>query len=297
MYSCKIEHLTRNFISRYAFGGMEIIMEITLENITNYIDFLIKSGLQVTVHGRIAAFGGLYRYNIHKNDYCRAVKRDNALFEKCIKQQKKVLAHCCGKSFFGTCHACVSEFIYPIRAGFISVSGYFENTPENAKKLSDFINGENTVSADVLSKRVYLKTEIPDKSQIDTLLIPLVCMCDNFFSAEILENISFFDSVAAYIAENYTQNITMSTLSRRFGYSVSTLSHMFKKESGKTLPQYIEDIRLNEACRLLEHTEHTVSEIAFSLGFCSANYFSGIFKKRIGLSPIRYRKKICFGKA
>ena len=122
-------------------------------------------------------------------------------------------------------------------------------------------------------------------------------MCDNFFSAEILENISFFDSVAAYIAENYTQNITMSTLSRRFGYSVSTLSHMFKKESGKTLPQYIEDIRLSEACRLLEHTAHTVSEIAFSLGFCSANYFSGIFKKRIGLSPIRYRKKMCFGKA
>ena len=50
--------------------------------------------------------------------------------------------------------------------------------------------------------------------------------------------------------------------------------------------------RIEDAKTLLENTKLSVTEISYSVGFADSNYFSNIFKKSVGLSPLAYRKKI-----
>ena len=94
--------------------------------------------------------------------------------------------------------------------------------------------------------------------------------------------LQFATSLLSYITTNHNTRITMKDLSKKFNCSVSTLSHIFKKRSGVSISEYIENLRLDEARWLLKQTSYTVTEISDSLGFCN------VFKKKFGVSPRRY---------
>ena len=79
-------------------------------------------------------------------------------------------------------------------------------------------------------------------------------------------------------------------LCERFHCSRSTFSHTFKKETGRSFRQYLTELRLDYARHLLVYSSLRVGEIAFSIGFSDANYFSNIFKKHEGCSPLEYRR-------
>ena len=82
----------------------------------------------------------------------------------------------------------------------------------------------------------------------------------------------------------------MKKIAEEFHCSVSTLSHLFKKESGQSISEYVTALRLKEAEWLLRQSALSVTEISGSLGFCGPAYFSKVFKKRYGLSPIAFKK-------
>lgn len=82
----------------------------------------------------------------------------------------------------------------------------------------------------------------------------------------------------------------MKDLSQKFNYSVSTLSHLFKKRSGVSISEYIENLRLDEAKWLLQQSTYSIAEISDCLGFCNSAYFSSVFKKKFGLSPKHFLK-------
>lgn len=71
---------------------------------------------------------------------------------------------------------------------------------------------------------------------------------------------------------------------------MSTISHLFKKQMGQSVPAYILALRLDHARRLLRETNLTVNRISDALGFCNPNYFCRCFKDRFGLSPSRWRR-------
>ena len=69
-----------------------INMEIILQDITRYIDFLIETNkFSVTLHGSFTAVPGFIRYNFHLNPYCRFVKTVTESWKVCIDKQNKVL--------------------------------------------------------------------------------------------------------------------------------------------------------------------------------------------------------------
>ncbi len=92
-----------------------------------------------------------------------------------------------------------------------------------------------------------------------------------------------------YVTENCHQKVTMSDLSEHFNYSVSTLSHLFMKHSGKTLPEYIDHLRLEEGKWYLKNSRTKIVDIAHFLGYSSSNYFSSVFKQKTGMTPREYR--------
>ena len=99
------------------------------------------------------------------------------------------------------------------------------------------------------------------------------------------------DDILRYVKRNHTDNITLNTICKQFGCSRSYVSHCFKKSIGKNFREYLTEMRLEDAKSLLAYSNLTVTEIALSVGFCDSAYFSNIFKKKYGVSPITYRKK------
>ena len=77
----------------------------------------------------------------------------------------------------------------------------------------------------------------------------------------------------------------------RHGYCTDHMRRIFKEKTGMTPAEYLTDIRIKNAQRLLRHKElsnNTVTEISELSGYSDVSYFSRIFKKKIGVSPTEY---------
>lgn len=96
---------------------------------------------------------------------------------------------------------------------------------------------------------------------------------------------------AAFIRSNYSQNISLEEAAEAAGYAPSYLSRQFKEETGVTVSEYIRDLRLREAQRLLRETDASVTEIGDYVGYPDNNYFIKVFRGKYGLTPGAYRKK------
>ena len=94
----------------------------------------------------------------------------------------------------------------------------------------------------------------------------------------------------AYVDEHYADNdLSVSGMSGRFGYSANYLGNLFKNAYSVSINDYINQRRVRQAQRLIDETALHIYEIAFRVGFSDQNYFSRIFKKYTGLSPREYR--------
>ena len=97
-------------------------------------------------------------------------------------------------------------------------------------------------------------------------------------------------NVKNYIHKNRNRDITSDDICRELNCSRSLVSHQFKTQTGMSLREYLTKLRLKDAKTLLENSNLTVTDIAFTVGFGSSNYFANVFKKEIGMSPNSYRK-------
>lgn len=102
--------------------------------------------------------------------------------------------------------------------------------------------------------------------------------------------------VQQYINENYQKNINLDTLASLAGMSAVAFSRYFKLRTGKTLSDYIIDVRLGHAARQLVDTAEGIAEICYVCGFNNLSNFNRIFKKKKNCTPKefreRYRKKV-----
>ena len=105
-------------------------------------------------------------------------------------------------------------------------------------------------------------------------------------------DVEFFNDINKLIDANLVSgDVSTSFLADRMCTSVSTLNRRLKNMSGLTATTYIRNRRMLMAKRLLETTNHSVSEIEVQCGFNTSGHFSRVFKAETGLSPLDYRHK------
>ena len=95
--------------------------------------------------------------------------------------------------------------------------------------------------------------------------------------------------VEEYIDENFKKEIRLKTLSDIAGMTPAAFSRFFRMRTGKTVSDYIIDIRLGHAARLLVDSTVNVAEICYECGFNNISNFNRIFKKKKGCSPTAFR--------
>lgn len=105
------------------------------------------------------------------------------------------------------------------------------------------------------------------------------------------------DAIIRYIRENLNKKITLTDICTKFNYSHSFICRIFKEQTGETLIEYINRIKIHEACKLLTKTPLKINEISTSLGFGETKYFDTLFKKIVGISPSIYREENENGKS
>ena len=99
-------------------------------------------------------------------------------------------------------------------------------------------------------------------------------------------------AIVAYINANFASIQNIGQIAERFYISKFHLCRVFKEAMKVTVVEYLNQVRIQNACRYLRASDKDVSEIAMLCGFRDGAYFSNVFKKQIGQSPSQYRKKI-----
>ena len=99
------------------------------------------------------------------------------------------------------------------------------------------------------------------------------------------------------LRHNYSQNLGMEQLAEQVRLSPSHLSHLFSKEVGMSVSQYVAALRCEEAASLLKTSNAPVSEISAYVGYLDQNYFVKVFKKHYNKTPSEFRAESVGNKA
>lgn len=109
---------------------------------------------------------------------------------------------------------------------------------------------------------------------------------------DLNSNHSTILDVAYHIQQNFSDvNLSISWLSEQVYLSPTYLSNLFKKETGKTIGQYISAVRIERSKAFLRDKQFKLYHIAENVGYQDPNYFAKMFKKLVGITPSEFREK------
>ena len=222
----------------------------------------------------------------HSKPYCTFMKSSQDGLSKCVKCRNKALNKAVmeKRGFGGLCINGVYEYCYPVieNDSVLAVIFLGNILPTQTKNESEFINQfSHTFEKDFSEEKCKLFCSILE-NQIKFLIKEYD---KNVQSPIIITNIK------NYIDEFFASDLSVSDIARVFNYHEKYLGKIFKKHINKSIHEYINNKRLNEAQKLLRNNSLPIVEIASQVGFNNVTYFNRLFKKKFNLSPTDYRNQ------
>lgn len=114
-------------------------------------------------------------------------------------------------------------------------------------------------------------------------------ICNEISKTRISECKSIIVRVKRIIDEHYAEDLSIERLSKELHYSKNYLGQLFKSETGMTLNEYVNLVRIQRAKKLLTANDYKIYQVAEKVGFNDQQYFAKIFKKVVGCMPSEYR--------
>jgi len=102
-------------------------------------------------------------------------------------------------------------------------------------------------------------------------------------------NESLIKEALRYIKENYNQNINLESVAAYVHLNPQYFSRYFKNKTGTNFIEYLSLLRINKAKDMLINTDKSITEICLSVGYVDSSYFSKVFIKHVGITPIKFR--------
>ena len=97
------------------------------------------------------------------------------------------------------------------------------------------------------------------------------------------------DLIKEYLDEHFTDhNFSLEDMSRELSYNKKYISNVFKKHFGIGIIEYLNTVRIQNACTMMDQGFTSVKDIADRCGYSDAEYFSKIFKNKMGIAPSQY---------
>lgn len=102
----------------------------------------------------------------------------------------------------------------------------------------------------------------------------------------------FVGKLIEYINLNLEKPLSLTIMADILNSTPSTISRKFKEEVGESVTDYINSLRIEEAVKLMEHKNYSLTQIALKVGYNDVNYFTKVFKKIKGCTPSEYKKEL-----
>lgn len=148
----------------------------------------------------------------------------------------------------------------------------------------------------ILPRLELLESEYASDSAFRNMMIKsivteiLIMLLRKATSNEPLYTPKPIQKLTAYINTHFSEDITLDKVADALSFSTGYLGKLLKRHMGYTFNEYLNMIRLKQACYLLRTTNLPVKEIAFQVGYRSSEYFLYVFKKNLLTTPGKYRK-------
>jgi len=141
----------------------------------------------------------------------------------------------------------------------------FQRPLQALRQMSDISAGQHRRKP--LDCLVMMPPEVPHKTRVDDVaLMPAIY----------------------FVKQKFREKIRSEDVAKACGMSTFRFSRSFHEGFGLTFQDYVLRYRILEACRLLRHPDSNITEVAYSVGFNDASYFSRVFRRFIGTSPSAY---------
>lgn len=226
------------------------------------------------------------------NSYCKYIQDTPYGHKQCCQSDLNLIKKCklSRQPEVHICHAGLIDIAVPIIFEF-SIIGYI--VLGQIKKNKNFVMPDSlkTYDADTLEK-LYAILPFFDDEKV-TSIINLATMLARFILVDEIikpKNISALHKVIDFVNSNLEKELTISYISQETFVSVSVLYDLFHKHLNCTVGEYINRKRVEKSLSLLSTTDHSIKDIAISVGYNDPTYFSKKFKQIMGIRPIEYRK-------
>lgn len=226
---------------------------------------------------------------IHTNNKTEAVCRhfDEVGFRTAAELRDVYTARCPFGIYNAICPICNADEIL----GYLMVSRVISDTPtamEATMQIALRYLPNQTAALSSAIQALPQRTE----AQLDAIPTILRCACQYIAQNDLFptETLTLGALAKCYIRHNLQSRLTLQEISDHLHYSKSTLTNAFRRETGMTVVTYINKERLKLSCSLLVSSNLSISAIAQDCGYASVEYFSNLFKKEYGCSPLSYRK-------
>ncbi len=266
----------------------DTFIQKTIDDIFAYYKLLTSKGYRVCFFRPAPVFSA-YLEKLHfffGHPFEKCIRTKERYHSVCKRRQDELIERATTDTpLLFTCFAGVSEYVVPIeydgkRYGLLSLSGYRVDEKTGDKNYA------------------LLNPDLPDIDTAKGVLVPFLYMFQTLLplllDANDEKTLSGADkaykNALAFIAENIDRQFSYRELCEQVDYSQAYIGREFKKRAGKSVFEYIADFRIKTAQKLLTDTKLSITDVAFSVGYADPNYFSGVFKARVGVSPKIWRK-------
>ncbi len=190
----------------------------------------------------------------------------------------------------------VETYINNIQRANLNLQAYEIAVMELVTSLYRFLNSNEIDTSSLISGEKNLYSRLIAMDSLDALKEWLfTCTLELREKLQGQRNMktgSFVGKAKSYIQENFRDpDLNIDMVCSELGVSSAYFSTIFKKETGKTFVNYLTEIRMIEAERLLIEENEKQYIIAEKVGYSDPGYFSFVFKKYFGVSPMKYKKQ------
>ncbi len=182
---------------------------------------------------------------------------------------------------------------------FFSTAGDFEQAKSRVYELLVLIS-RSAVNAGADPEQTlrlnhrYLQ-DLPGLRDLDALCFWLTGVMDSFmdriFNFLDAKHANVIHQSVQYLHTHYAERVTLDDMARRVYLSPSYFSRVFKQETGYPFRAYLNRVRIERSKELLLHQNIRLTDIAFLVGFEDQSYFTKVFKKWTGVTPLQFRER------
>lgn len=257
-------------------------------------DFYFLTGIKICIYD--SAENEICYYPEKLSAFCSALRKDEAMDRRCTECDKNAFSVCkkTHRQHSYTCHMglfeCVSPVLYEDR-----IVGYIAVGQIRRDKEAGFDGAAARLSAEKAEqlRDSYEKLPLFSREKIEAAVHILdACTGYEYLKTLVFSANNRLDSrINDYIEKNMEGDLSVAKLCSEFRLSKTELYEIFREFFSDPVAEFIKKRRLEKASELLKDTALPVNKIAKKCGIPDYNYFSKIFKKQCGMSPLQYRKR------